>query len=194
MKNCVIFGTGAVGRVAAVLLARLGCNVAIVSPNPSRINGEEYVQNLSELLCTRYGVKVEGIFAPTPAKKIEVMKKAEVVFCASSTGVRIITKEILKELKLVKVIADVNAVPPLGVEGIKLKDDMREIASGIFGIGALTIGRLKYKLEKEILKEVRQNGKCTTYNYNHALQLARRILKGEISAHKLAVTLSYPPN
>jgi methylene-tetrahydromethanopterin dehydrogenase len=192
-KRCAIFGTGAVGRVAAILLARLGCEVAIVSPNPDRANGEEYAANLSNLLRTRYGVEVEGVFAPTPEKKIEVMEKADVILCAAGAGVRVISKEMLNTMKLVKVIADVNAVPPLGVEGIKLEDDMREIAPGIFGIGALTIGRLKYKLEQEILKEARRNGKATVYNYNYAFQLARKILKGEISAVKLAVTLNYPP-
>jgi methylene-tetrahydromethanopterin dehydrogenase len=191
-KRCAIFGTGAVGRVAAILLARLGCEVAIVSPNPERANGEEYVANLANLLRTKYGVEVEGIFAPTQEKKIEVMEKADVIFCAAGAGIRVISKEMLNAMKLVKVIADVNAVPPFGVEGIKLEDDMREIVHGIFCIGALTIGRLKYKLEQEILKEARRNGKATVYNYNYAFQLARKILRGEISAVKLAVTLNYP--
>ncbi len=192
-KKVAVFGTGAVGRVAAVLLAKLGCNVMIVSPNPNRTNGEEYVTKLSNLLRHKYGVNVEGVFAPTPDKKAEVIKKADVIFCASVAGVRIITKEMLSEVKLVKVIADVNAVPPLGVEGMKLNDDMREFAPGIFGIGPLTIGRLKYKLEREILREARRNGKGTVYNYNYAMELARKILKGELPAAKLTVTVSYPP-
>ena len=192
-KKVAVFGTGAVGRVAAVLLAKLGCNVMIVSPNPNRTNGEEYVTKLSNLLRHKYGVNVEGVFAPTPDKKAEVIKKADVIFCASVAGVRIVTKEMLSEVKLVKVIADVNAVPPLGVEGMKLNDDMREFAPGIFGIGPLTIGRLKYKLEREILREARRNGKGTVYNYNYAIELARKILKGELPAAKLTVTVSYPP-
>lgn len=192
-KRCAIFGTGAIGRVAAILLAHLGCDVMIVSPNPERADGDEYVANLSNLLRSKYGVDVGGVFAPTSSKKVEVIERADVIFCASVAGIRIISKEMLNEIKLAKVIADINAVPPLGVEGIKLEDDMREIALGIFGIGALTIGRLKYKLEREILKEARRNGKGTVYNYNYAFQLVRKILKGEIPAIKLAVTLNYPP-
>jgi len=192
-KRCAIFGTGAIGRVIAILLARLGCDVTIASPNPERTDGDEYVANLSNLLRNKYVVSVKGVFAPTPSKKVEVIERADVIFCVSVAGVRIISKEMLNELKLAKVIADVNAVPPLGVEGMKLEDDMREIAPGIFGIGALTVGRVKYKLEREILKEARRNGKGVVYNYNYAFQLARKILKGEISAVKLAVTLNYPP-
>jgi hypothetical protein len=70
---------------------------------------------------------------------------------------------------------------------------MREISPGVFGIGALTIGRLKHKLEKEILREARINNKGIIYNYNYAIQLARRILKKKVLASKLAVTLSYSP-
>jgi len=90
-----------------------------------------------------------------------------------------------------KIMVDINAIPPFGVEGIKLKDDMREIRPGIFGIGALTIGELKHALEKEILKEVRSNGKGT-YNYNFALQLGRKMLQKKIYPAKFATTLSYP--
>jgi len=192
-KTCAIFGTGAVGRVAAILLTKLGCNVIIVSPNPDRKNGEEYIESLVNLLRNKYGVNIEGVFAPTPAEKVEIVKKADVIFCASVAGVRIISKEMFNQFRLAKVVADVNAVPPLGVEGIKLDDDMREIATGIFSVGPLAIGRLKYKLEREILKEARRNSKGMVYNYNYSFQLARKILKGEISALNIAVTLNYPP-
>jgi methylene-tetrahydromethanopterin dehydrogenase len=191
-KTCAVLGTGAVGKIAAVLLAKLGCNVMIASLNPKRVNGKEYAENIARLLANRYGVKVQGVFAPTPAEKLEILKKADVVFCAGARGIRVIEKELLKELKLVKVLVDINAIPPFGIEGIKLKDDMREIESGIFGIGALTIGELKHKLEKEILREARANGK-EIYNYNVALQLARKLLRKEVSPVKLTLTLSYPP-
>jgi len=189
-KTCAVFGTGVVGRIIAVLLTRLGCEVKIVSLNPKRTHGDEYAAELAEVLRSRYGAEVEGVFAPTSAKKLEVLKKAEVIFCAGTRGVRVIEKTLLQKLKLMKVMADINAIPPLGIEGIKLEDEMREIMPGIFGIGALTIGRLKHKVEKEMLKEVRGNGKGT-YNYNFALELARKLLR-KIRPTELAVTLSYP--
>ena len=190
-KTCAVFGTGAVGRIIAVLLARLGCDVIIASLNPKRAHGDEYAAEVAELLRSRYGAEVQGVFAPTPAKKLEILKKAEVIFCAGTRGVRVIEKKLLQKLRLLKVMADINAIPPLGIEGIKLKDDMREIMPGIFGIGALTIGKLKHNVEKEMLREVRRNGKGT-YNYNFALELARKLLKKEIRKTTLALTLSYP--
>jgi methylene-tetrahydromethanopterin dehydrogenase len=97
----------------------------------------------------------------------------------------------LNEVKTMKVLLDINAVPPFGVEGIELKDDMREMLPGIFTIGALTVGDLKHKLEKEILHDARSNGK-EVYNYNVALPLARKLLQKELFPTKLTLTLSYP--
>jgi len=190
-KSCAVFGTGSVGKIIAVLLTRLGCNVRIVSLNPNRTDGEAYVGKLAKLLNDRYGANVQGVFAPTPEKRIEVVESADVIFCAGTRGVRVIHKSFFEKTKLMKVMVDINAIPPLGIEGIKLKDDMREMAPGIFGIGALTVGDLKHKLEKAILKEVRSNGKGT-YNYSFALELARKSIRKEIYPSKLTVTLSYP--
>jgi len=67
---------------------------------------------------------------------------------------------------------------------------MRELAPGIFAIGALTIGKLKYQLEREMLKEVKGNaGKV--YSYRLAFQLARKLVAKEDLAAKLTVTLKY---
>lgn len=192
-KTCAILGTGSVGQIAAVLLAKLGCNVMIVSLNPKRVDGKEHAEGIAALLAKDHGVQVQGIFAPTPASKIDILKKADVVMCAGIRGVRIIDKEMLNEVKTMKVLLDINAVPPFGVEGIELKDDMREMLPGIFTIGALTVGDLKHKLEKEILREARSDGK-EVYNYNVALPLARKLLEKELLPAKLALTLNYQPS
>jgi len=190
-KACAIFGTGPVGRTAAILLARLGCDVVIVSTNPKRSNGEEYIENVARSLLDRYGVSVQGVYAPEWRDRLQVLKRADVIFSATAPGVRIIEASMLEKLKLMKVMVDINAVPPLGIEGMRLEDDMREIAPGIFGIGPLTIGRLKHKLEIEILRESRRNGKGI-YDYNSALQLARKLLQRKIAPSDLAFTLTYP--
>jgi methylene-tetrahydromethanopterin dehydrogenase len=190
-KTCAIFGTGAVGQIAAVLLAKLGCDVTIVSLNPKRVDGKEHAEGIAKLLAKDHGVQVQGIFAPTPASKIEILKKADVIMCAGIRGVRLISKDMLNDVKRIKVLLDINAVPPFGVEGIELKDDMKEMIPGIFTIGALAVGNLKHKVEKEILKDARANGK-EAYNYNTALPMARKLLQQELFP-KLTLTLSYQP-
>jgi methylene-tetrahydromethanopterin dehydrogenase len=191
-KTVAILGTGAVGQIAAVLLAKMGCNVMIASLNPKRVDGKEHAENMARLLAKDHGVQVQGVFAPTPASKIEVLKKADVVMCAGIKGIRLVDKEMLNEVKNIKVLLDINAVPPFGVEGIELNDDMREMMPGIFTIGALTVGSLKHKVEKEILKEARSNGK-EVYNYNIALPMARTLLQKSLFP-KVTLTLSYSPS
>jgi methylene-tetrahydromethanopterin dehydrogenase len=192
-KTCLVFGTGSVGQVATILLAKLGCNVIIASINPERKDGNEYAEKIARLLARKHGVKVKGVFAPTSASKLNLVRKADVILCAGTRGIRVLDKELFNELKLMKVIVDINAVPPLGIEGLELKDDMKEITPGIFGIGGLVIGDLKYRLEREILREARLE-KEETYNYSSALLLARKILQREMSLSKLALTLSYKPS
>ena len=189
-KTCAILGTGAVGQIAAVLLAKMGCNVIIASLNPKRTDGKEHAEGIAKTLAKDHGVQVQGIFAPTAADKIEILNKAEVIMCAGIRGVTIIDKEMLNAVKNMKVIVDINAVPPLGAEGIELKDDMREMAPGIFAIGALAVGELKHKLEKEILREARSGGK-ELYNYNTALPLARKLLQKDLFPSKLTLNLTY---
>ena len=190
-KTCAILGTGAVGQIAAVLLAKMGCNVTIASLNPKRVDGKEHAENIAKNLAKDHGVQVQGVYAPTPASKIEILKKADVIMCAGIRGVRLIDKEMLNEVKHIKVLLDINAVPPFGVEGIKLKDNMREMMPGIFTIGALAVGNLKHKVEKAILKDA-QTSEKELYNYNTALPIARKLLQKQLFP-KLTLTLSYQP-
>jgi methylene-tetrahydromethanopterin dehydrogenase len=192
-KTCAIMGTGAVGQIAAVLLAKMGCNVMIASLNPKRLDGKEHAERVAQLLAKDHGVQVEGTYAPTSTSKIEILKKADVIMCAGIRGIQIIDKEMLNEVKRMKVLLDINAVPPLGIEGINLKDDMKEIMPGIFAIGAIAVGELKHKLEKEILREARTSGK-DVFNYNVALPLARKLLEKSLFPAKMAMTLSYSKN
>jgi hypothetical protein len=49
-------------------------------------------------------------------------------------------------------VADINAIKPLGVEGLAPNDDGKELKPSVYGIGALAIGKLKIKTETEMIK------------------------------------------
>jgi methylene-tetrahydromethanopterin dehydrogenase len=51
-----------------------------------------------------------------------------------------------------KIVADINAIKPVGVEGLESNDDGKELKPCVFGIGALAIGKLKIKVETEMIK------------------------------------------
>ena len=175
-KRCVILGTGPIGRIAAVLLAKLGCKATIVSTNPNRPNGEEYIKEVEKFLLKRYNVDIHGVYAPRHEEKIRLLREASIIFCAVAPGIQVIDRSILKEIGNRKVVVDVNAVPPPGIEGIKPEDDMREIYPDVFGIGPVTIGQLKCRLELEILREAR-GAREKIYDYKLCLEMARNLLR-----------------
>ncbi|MFX1450890.1 MAG: methylenetetrahydromethanopterin dehydrogenase, partial [Promethearchaeota archaeon] len=72
-----------------------------------------------------------------------------------------------------------NAVPPFGIEGLKPKDDKKEIQPGIYGIGSLAIGRLKYMIESKILKKAAKTSGKMIFDYNIAFEIAQELLFGK---------------
>ncbi|KXB06156.1 hypothetical protein AKJ51_04100, partial [candidate division MSBL1 archaeon SCGC-AAA382A20] len=88
------------------------------------------------------------------------IKDAEVILSAGPEGVRIISEDTLKKLEgKTRVLADVNAVPPTGVENLDPNDDMEEFMDGIYGVGSLAIGGLKRKAEKALLERTMKRDK-----------------------------------
>ena len=176
-KKYAVFGTGPVGITVAEILTSLECEVTVAEPNPM-LNSDYLLQHEAfRDILKRHGAYLHGVSAPTSTDKTQVLRKADVIFCIAARGVRIIEKELMKKLEPTKVMVDLNAVPPLGIEGLELKDYMKEIVPGIYGIGALIVGDLKYKLQKAILKDACEIRTPTVYDYKFALKKARNLLQ-----------------
>ena len=69
------------------------------------------------------------------------------VVCTGVEGVQLVPESLWRGHATLKALADVNAVPPLGVEGTKATWDGKEI-DGKLLFGALGIGDLKMKVHK----------------------------------------------
>jgi hypothetical protein len=70
-----------------------------------------------------------------------------VVLNAGPAGVQLVPKNAWAGRPGLKVAADVNAVPPLGIEGIDAMDD-GVVKDGVTVFGALAVGNLKMKVHK----------------------------------------------
>ena len=139
-KVVVLAGTGPVGLRAAALLAREGALVTLSSRNLQR----------AEAACTsikkRFGAEVNAAAADAAATG-PVLEEAYAALCCGAAGTMLIPKSVWAELPNLRVLADVNAVPPLGIEGIEATWDGRE-EHGKFIFGALGIGGLKMKIHR----------------------------------------------
>lgn len=169
-KVAIPGGTGPVGRVAATLCAKQGSEVIIGSRRPAE------VQKLGEQLSERTGGVVRGVQMATDEDKISHLRDVNLILTTGKAGIEMISEAVLKTLRPGTYVADVNAVPPTGIHSLKVDDDMKEIAPGIRGMGAIAIGVLKYDVEMEMLETIRTSEKFVVLNENSALEIARRRL------------------
>lgn len=169
-KVVILAGTGPVGKVAAVLCARLGCDTYITSRDASR--AKLIVHEIAE----ESGLRIEGLKASIDAEIYSAISDAMVVICTGPPRVTLMSSDVLARLEGRKLVLDTNVIPPFGVDGLKPKDDLREIQPGIYGIGAIAVGELKYRVEKEMLKDARQATKGV-YDYEYAFRKARKLLR-----------------
>jgi len=168
-KNVTILaGTGPVGQVAAVLCAKNGANPLITSRRFER------AKSIAERLNQEYQINVRYAQGSNQEEIYEASKDADAIIATGMAGVQLITKETLERLNKCKVVADINAVPPLGVEGLDVLDDKKEFMPGILGIGALAIGDLKLKTEKTALERIK--GTKGVFSFEDAYSIAREIL------------------
>jgi methylene-tetrahydromethanopterin dehydrogenase len=171
-KNITILaGTGPVGRVAARIYASEGANVVVTSRRLERstaIASEINKEIRAERAC--------GVQAATPNEIGEAIKNAEIVLSAGAAGVSLLPLNVLKDYgKRCKIVADINAIPPLGVEGLKPTDENVKILPGIWGIGALAIGTFKNKVEAQLFKRAVESPKGI-FDYKIAYEIAKSIV------------------
>ncbi|HET9983380.1 MAG TPA: NAD(P)-dependent methylenetetrahydromethanopterin dehydrogenase [Longimicrobiales bacterium] len=137
----VLAGTGPVGTRVAGLLGRLGASVRITS------RGRAHADAAAAEVAARFGVAAEPLVVGGPAEAAAALEGADVAIATGPAGVRLLARADWAGRPGLRVVADVNAVPPSGIEGVEPVDDGVE-RDGPIAFGALGIGRLKMKIHK----------------------------------------------
>ena len=137
----VLAGTGPVGQRAAGLLARDGARVTITSRKP------EQGDKARQFISARFNVQVEATTLNDPSRLPEVLDGAEVLLNSGPAGVQMVPASAWTGLKSLKIAVDLNAVPPLGLEGVEV-GDAGEQRHGVTVYGAFGVGDFKTKLHK----------------------------------------------
>ena len=150
-RAVILAGTGPVGVRAAMLLAKEGCQVVLTSRTLSRAQDAcRAIHERFQLDITPLEVRDE----PTTARAVD---GANVILTCGAAGIELVKKEVWSAVPSVEVVADVNAVPPTGVGGIKPTDDGKQ-REGRLAFGALGIGGLKMKIHRaSVAKLFEQN-------------------------------------
>jgi hypothetical protein len=137
----ILAGTGPVGQRAAGLLAKDGARVTITSRKPEQ--GEKARRSIQE----RFDVAVDIVGMADPSQAEEVLAGADVLLSSGPAGVQMVPKAAWAGRKGLLVAVDLNAVAPLGIEGVALTDAAKE-RDGITVFGAFGVGNFKTKLHK----------------------------------------------
>ena len=141
-KRAVITaGTGPVGVRAAGLLAGRGADVVMTS---RRI---EYARQVAETTKERFGGSIGAVHMAGPEQASETLEGANMLLNAGGAGICLVPKAAWADRPGLSSAADVNAVPPVGIEGVEVMDN-GESRHGVTVFGALGVGGLKMKLHK----------------------------------------------
>jgi len=171
-KRVAVFGgTGVVGFASAVIAALDGASATLIG-----YDGPDRVRKLAEEANARFAVNIGYADGGTEEQKTELVRETDIVFAAGPAGKRLLTLDQLKQAKHLKVVTDVNAVPPAGVESIDANDNAEPVpGTGAVGIGALAVGNIKYKTEAGLFKEMIDSDKPLYLDFRDAYTLAQKL-------------------
>ncbi len=174
-QKVVLFGgTGSVGIISGVLAAQAGAQVVLVNHR-----GKESSDQEAKRCNERFSVQVEGGDGSSEEAKRNLVSVADIILSTAPAGIQVLTADMVRPAPKLKVIADVNAVPPAGVEGVGVQDEGTPYpgsVSGAVAVGALTVGGVKYQVQHELLKRMHINEQPENLAFQDAFEVAREVV------------------
>ena len=142
-KVLILAGTGPVGQRAALLLAKLGAKVYLSSRTIEKARSA----------IVSLGKKIGECPAPVAiqvANGVELksaLEGVELVISTGAAGVCLLPEKIRQAVSSLKMVVDLNAVPPMGIEGTSVMDK-GAVREGVICYGAIGVGDLKMKIHR----------------------------------------------
>lgn len=144
----VLGGTGPVGQRVSRLLAREGAEVRIGSRSRER----------AEAVCTAIrmqwpGAKVEAASTASSSDAPTALADRVLIVAAGAAGVVLLPKKYRASCATLQLAIDLNAVPPVGIEGVEPTDAGIK-RDGVLCYGAIGIGGGKMKIHKTAIAKL----------------------------------------
>ena len=140
-RAVILAGSGPVGQRAAVLLSREGVTVAITGRKL------DVVQRVCATLKQRFGCEVQALEAATSGARVAAVKGAHILLATGAAGVTLLDERAWRESDTLELVADANASPPAGIEGVGASDRGKS-SHGKILYGSLGFGALKLALHR----------------------------------------------
>jgi hypothetical protein len=153
-RAVVLGGTGPVGQRVTRLLAGKGAHVAVVSRSRDRAAAV-----VGQVVATRgvpaarlEAVEHHGGFRPDSAFA-RVIAAADVIVAAGAAGTVLLDAEGRRTAANARVVIDLNAVPPAGIDGVAAGDKARADGAAVI-YGAVGVGGTKMKIHKAAIARI----------------------------------------
>jgi len=140
-RAVVLAGSGPVGQRAAVLLAREGVSVSIAGRKLG------VVQSACAAIKSRFGVETLAVEASSSQDRAAAIQGAQIVVATGAAGVTLLAAEQWQTSEALELLADANASPPAGVEGVGMGDRATQ-SHGKLLFGPLGFGALKLAVHR----------------------------------------------
>jgi len=184
----VLAGTGPVGQTAARIYATEKANVVITSRTLAK--GQAVADKINKEVGAQ---RVKVVEVSKSEQTAAAVKDAEIILSAGAGGIQLLSASDLKVAKKCKIVADINAIKPVGVEGLDSNDDGKELVKGVFGIGALAIGKLKIKVETNMIKKATE-APSGMFDYAMAYDAAKADIIKKLAKAKAAAAPKEMPS
>ncbi|MFO1089547.1 MAG: NAD(P)-dependent methylenetetrahydromethanopterin dehydrogenase [Hyphomicrobiales bacterium] len=171
LRVAVFGATGVVGFSSGVIAAGQGAKVTLVGHD-----GVARVEKAGQEIKNRFHLDVAAADGSNEAAKEAVVKNADVVFACARAGTQVLSAAQLKASPSLLVAADVNAVPPPGLQGLDvMANGVAFAGSHVLGVGPLTIGNVKYQTEFGLFRRMIESDKPVCFDFREAFELARTL-------------------
>ncbi len=168
-SKVAVFGAkGIVGGVIGIIAAEAGAEVTLVAHDQSGAVAAKAAE-FSRRFARPFGV-ADG---STEAGRRAVLATADIVLAAGRAGVQVLSQSELADAPRLKVAADINAVPPAGIEGVDVQADGAPLPQtrGV-GIGALAIGGIKFQVQHALLRRIHDAERAQSLEFRDAYRTA----------------------
>ncbi len=149
--QALVLGAGPVGRRVALLLATEGAEVCLADREESLA-----AAGCDAVRARAANAHVQPAVTTTADELSAALAGRALVIAAGPTGKQLLPRSVRQGSSTLRVVIDLNAVPPLGIEGVEVTDKAAQ-RDGAIGYGAIAVGQTKMKLHKAAIARLFQS-------------------------------------
>jgi len=174
-KLQIVGAKGIVGGACAVIAAQEGAKVGMIIHRDGAIDP---INKRVKEYKKKYNVDLDPIMGITDEEKTKMSEDADIILSAAKAGKEALLLKHFSTAKNLKIISDVNAVPPSGIEGLEVNSNGEKIKNTeVLGIGALAVGQIKARVQHKLLKLMCESDEPVFLDFRGAYKIAQEIKK-----------------